>query len=49
MFKKPFSFDGRIRRTEFGVSFIIFYIIFNFLDEVFNFNRSFSIIFFILL
>lgn len=47
MFKKPFSFDGRIRRTEFGLSFIIFYIIFNFLDEVFNFNRSFSLIFFI--
>ncbi|MEN2753266.1 leucine-rich repeat protein [Capnocytophaga sputigena] len=47
MFKKPFSFDGRIRRTEFGLSFIIFYIIFNFLDEVFNFNRSFSLIFLI--
>ena len=26
MFKKPFSFDGRIRRTEFGISFIICYI-----------------------
>ncbi len=24
MFKNPFSFDGRIRRTEYGVSFIIF-------------------------
>ena len=47
MFKNLFSFDGRIRRTEFGLSFIIFYIIFNFLDEVFNFNRSFSLIFFI--
>jgi len=23
MFKHPFSFDGRIRRTEYGVSFII--------------------------
>ena len=47
MFKKPFSFDGRIRRTEFGLSFIIFYIIFNFLDEVFDFDSSFSLIFFI--
>ena len=26
MFKNPFSFDGRIRRTEFGVSFIIYII-----------------------
>jgi uncharacterized membrane protein YhaH (DUF805 family) len=23
MFKNPFSFDGRIRRTEFGISYII--------------------------
>jgi uncharacterized membrane protein YhaH (DUF805 family) len=24
MFKKPFSFKGRIRRTEYGISFIIY-------------------------
>jgi uncharacterized membrane protein YhaH (DUF805 family) len=24
MFKAPFSFDGRIRRTEFGISFIVY-------------------------
>jgi uncharacterized membrane protein YhaH (DUF805 family) len=24
MFKNPFSFNGRIRRTEFGITFIIF-------------------------
>jgi uncharacterized membrane protein YhaH (DUF805 family) len=24
MFKKPFSFEGRIRRTEFGLSYIIY-------------------------
>lgn len=24
MFKNPFSFEGRIRRTEYGVSFIIY-------------------------
>src|SRR5690606_6413475 len=24
MFKNPFSFDGRIRRTEYGLSFIIY-------------------------
>ena len=25
MFKNPFSFAGRIRRTEYGLSYIIFY------------------------
>lgn len=24
MFKEPFSFDGRIRRTEFGLSYLIY-------------------------
>jgi uncharacterized membrane protein YhaH (DUF805 family) len=28
MFKNPFSFNGRIRRTEFGLSFIIYIIIY---------------------
>ncbi len=28
MFKNPFSFEGRIRRTEYGLSFIIFYFYF---------------------
>ena len=28
MFKNPFSFDGRIRRTEFGITFIIYLIIY---------------------
>jgi uncharacterized membrane protein YhaH (DUF805 family) len=27
MFKNPFSFEGRIRRTEFGLSFIIFIVL----------------------
>lgn len=26
MFKRPFSFHGRIRRTEYGISFIIYFI-----------------------
>lgn len=26
MFKRPFSFNGRIRRLEYGISFIIYYI-----------------------
>ncbi len=25
MFKKPFSYEGRIRRTEFGLSYIIYF------------------------
>ncbi|MBC9794914.1 DUF805 domain-containing protein [Sinomicrobium weinanense] len=25
MFKNPFSFDGRIRRTEYGISYIIYF------------------------
>lgn len=32
MFKNPFSFDGRIRRTEYGISLIIYYIIVNGLE-----------------
>lgn len=27
MFQHPFSFEGRIRRTEFGLSMIIYYVI----------------------
>ncbi len=28
MFAKPFSFDGRIRRTEYGLSFIIYIVLY---------------------
>jgi uncharacterized membrane protein YhaH (DUF805 family) len=31
MFKKPFSFNGRIRRKEFWLSFLFFYVSFHFL------------------
>ncbi len=27
MFKKAFSFEGRIRRTEFGISYLIYFVI----------------------
>ena len=27
MFQQPFSFDGRIRRSEFGISYIIYFVI----------------------
>lgn len=32
MFKKPFSFSGRIRRLEYGISFIIYFIWYLFVD-----------------
>jgi len=31
MFKNPFSFNGRIRRTEYGLSFIIYLIVYLFI------------------
>jgi uncharacterized membrane protein YhaH (DUF805 family) len=34
MFSRPFSFEGRIRRTEFGVSFIIYLIAISFVNFV---------------
>jgi uncharacterized membrane protein YhaH (DUF805 family) len=35
MFSSPFSFDGRIRRTEYGISFIIVVIVNTFLNAIF--------------
>ncbi len=32
MFKAPFSFEGRIRRTEYGISFLIYAVLFFFLN-----------------
>lgn len=34
MFKKPFSFDGRIRRTEYGISIIIYLILYTAIIEI---------------
>ena len=34
MFSSPFSFDGRIRRTEYGISFIIVVIVNTFLNAI---------------
>lgn len=34
MFKKPFSFDGRIRRTEYGISLIIYIILYTAIIEI---------------
>lgn len=32
MFKAPFSFDGRIRRKEYGISYLIYFFIYAFLS-----------------
>lgn len=34
MFKKIFSFDGRIRRTEYGISFIIYFVLYSTITEI---------------
>lgn len=34
LFSNPFSFDGRIRRTEYGVSFIITLFAYTFINEI---------------
>ena len=34
MFSSPFSFDGRIRRTEYGISFIIYVIAAAFVNAI---------------
>lgn len=40
MFSSPFSFEGRIRRTEYGLSFIIFIVINTFLDTIVKTGES---------
>ena len=34
MFKNPFSFEGRIRRTEYGISFIIYALCISFINII---------------
>lgn len=36
MFSSPFSFDGRIRRTEYGISVIIYFLILTIAEEAIN-------------
>jgi uncharacterized membrane protein YhaH (DUF805 family) len=40
MFSKSFSFDGRIRRLEYFISFIIFYILINFIELTYKISRN---------
>lgn len=46
MFKNPFPFKGRIRRTEYGLSYLIFMIIYFGIAIMSEINESFSIILF---
>jgi uncharacterized membrane protein YhaH (DUF805 family) len=43
MFSNPFSFDGRIRRTEYGISLIIFFFIAVFVNPLVQ-SREFPIV-----
>lgn len=53
MFKNPFSFDGRIRRTEYGLSYLIYIIVglpFDlYYDNTYDPSLTVSIIFLIIL
>lgn len=42
MFKTPFSFNGRIRRTEYGLSFIIYFFIYFFIFLTLGFGNRYS-------
>lgn len=48
MFKAPFLFNGRIRRTEFGISYIIYVLVYAFLETALL-DRGSEFIFFILI
>jgi uncharacterized membrane protein YhaH (DUF805 family) len=44
MFKHPFSFDGRIRRTEFGLSYIIYIVAAVVIGALMSIDGSFSLL-----
>lgn len=44
MFSNPFSFEGRIRRTEYGISLIIYVIIFAILNEILKSGNEVAIL-----
>lgn len=50
MFKNPFSFEGRIRRTEYGLSYLIYIAIYYLIIYlVSDMSSEFATIFFVLL
>lgn len=44
MFKNPFSFNGRIRRSEYGISYIIYICAIFFISYLMEINEIFGII-----
>lgn len=40
MFQKPFSFEGRIRRTEYGISFIIYCVVYGIVSAILQASRG---------
>ncbi len=40
MFACPFSFNGRIRRLEFGLSYIVYYVLYSLMMTSMNFDLS---------
>jgi len=44
MFKTPFNFDGRIRRTEYGVSLIAFFVCMQIIESLPGSNPSLEIL-----
>jgi uncharacterized membrane protein YhaH (DUF805 family) len=44
MFSSPFSFDGRIRRLEYGISFIIYCIVYSIVLAMIESSKGFGII-----
>ncbi len=42
MFKAPFKFDGRIRRTEFGLSYIIYSFVAVIISTLMQVNENFA-------
>lgn len=44
MFKKPFSFEGRIRRLEFGLSYLIYMVVVLAISVAVDVNESFGIL-----
>ena len=44
MFKAPFSFKGRIRRLEFGLSYLLYWLVLLLIETIADYNNSTSIL-----
>ena len=49
MFKKSFSFDGRIRRTEYGISLLIYFVTVGILSVITDTNSGEGLYFILLI